>query len=90
MFEVLVRRGQEQAGEKLKGLYPGQASRTTETPTAVRVLKAIAKAGITLTRVEHGDGCCWHLKPLPELLRRVLAYLGLPVTVYTRLVINSS
>ena len=90
LFEVLVRRGQEQAGEKLKGLYPGQASRTTETPTAVRVLKAIAKAEITLTRVEQGDGCCWHLKPLPELLRRVLAYLGLPETVYTRLVINSS
>ncbi|MGO9922359.1 MAG: IS1634 family transposase [Isosphaeraceae bacterium] len=90
LFEVLVRRGQEQAGEKLKGLYPGQASRTTETPTAIRVLKAIAKAEITLTRVEQGDGCCWHLKPLPELLRRVLAYLGLPETVYTRLVINSS
>ena len=90
LFEVLVRRGQEQAGEKLRGLYPGQASRTTEAPTAVRVLKAIAKAGLTLTRVERGDDCCWHLTPLPELLQRVLAYLGLPETVYTRLVINSS
>jgi transposase len=89
LFEVLVRRGQEQAGEKLRGLYPGQASRTTEAPTAVRVLKAIAKAGLTLTRVEQGGDCCWHLTPLPELLQRVLAYLGLPETVYTRLVINS-
>lgn len=90
LFEVLVRRGQEQAGEKLRGLYPGQASRTTEAPTAVRVLTAIAKTGITLTRVDHGDGSYWHLTPLPELLKRVLAYLGLPETVYTRLVINSS
>jgi transposase len=90
LFEVLVRRGQEQAGEKLRGLYPGQASRTTEAPTAVRVLKAIAKAGLTLTRVQQGDDCCWHLTPLPELLQRVLSYLGLPETVYTRLVINSS
>jgi hypothetical protein len=90
LFEVLVRRGQEQAGEKLKGLYPGQSSRTTEAPTAVRVLKAIVKAEITLTRVDTQHGCCWHLTPLPELLRRVLAYLGLPETVYTRLVINSS
>ena len=90
LFEVLVRRGQEQAAEKLKGLYPGQASRTTEAPTAVRVLKAIAKAGITLTRVDTQHGCCWHLEPLPELLTRVLAYLGLPETVYTRLVVNSS
>jgi transposase len=90
LFEVLVRRGQKQAGEKLKGLYSGQASRTTEAPTAVRVLKAIAKAEITLTRAETEDGSCWHLTPLPELLRRVLAYLGLPETVYTRLVMNSS
>jgi transposase len=90
LFEVLVRRGQKQAGEKLKGLYAGQASRTTEAPTAVRVLKAIAKAEITLTRVETEEGHCWHLTPLPELLRRVLAYLGLPETLYTRLVINSS
>ena len=90
LFEVLVRRGQKQAGEKLKGLYSGQASRTTEAPTAVRVLKAIAKAEITLTRAETEDGSCWHLTPLPELLRRVLAYLGLPETVYRRLVMNSS
>ncbi|MGZ3488151.1 MAG: IS1634 family transposase [Isosphaeraceae bacterium] len=90
LFEVLVRRGQKQAGEKLKGLYSGQASRTTEAPTAVRVLKAIAKAEITLTRAETEDGSRWHLTPLPELLRRVLAYLGLPETVYTRLVMNSS
>ena len=90
LFEVLVRRGQKQAGEKLKGLYSGQASRTTEAPTAVRVLKAIAKAEITLTQAETEDGSCWHLTPLPELLRRVLAYLGLPETVYTRLVMNSS
>jgi len=90
LFVVLVSRGQKQAGEKLKGLYSGQASRTTEAPTAVRVLKAIAKAEITLTRAETEDGSCWHLTPLPELLRRVLAYLGLPETVYTRLVMNSS
>ena len=87
LFEVFVRRGQRQAGETLKGLYPGQASRTTEAPTAVRVLKAIAKARLTLTRVERGDDCCSHLTPLPELLQRVLTYLGLPETVYTRLVI---
>ena len=44
LFEVLVRRGQEQSGEKLKGLYPGQAKRTTDRPTAKRVLEAIARA----------------------------------------------
>ena len=89
LFEILVRRGQEQAGEKLPGLYPGQASRTTDRPTASRVLSAIAREGITATQVDDGDDRRWHLTPLPHLVRRVLAYLGLAEAVYTRIAINS-
>jgi len=55
LFELLVRRGQERHEEKLPGLYPGQARRTTERPTGSRVLSAIALAEVTLTRVEVGD-----------------------------------
>jgi len=89
LFEVLVRRGQDQDRAALPGLYPGQASRTTDRPTAKRVLEAIAGAGLTLTRVGSGEGCRWHLTALPVLVERVLGYLGLSDEVYTRLVINS-
>jgi transposase len=89
LFEVLVRRGQDQDGEDLAGLYPGQSSRTTDRPTAQRVLEAIARTGVTLTRVVSEDGCRWHLPTLPVLVKRVLSYLGLSEEVYTRLVINS-
>ena len=89
LFEVLVRRGQDQDGEDLAGLYPGQPKRTTDRPTAKRVLEAIARAGVTLTRVGSGEGCRWHLTALPVLVKRVLGYLGLSDEVYTRLVINS-
>jgi transposase len=90
LFEWLVRRGQEQSGEKLRGLYPGLPKRTTERPTGKRVLEAISWAEITLTLVEDGEDRYWHLSPLPELLKQVLGYLGLAEAVYTRLVINSS
>jgi transposase len=90
LFEVLVRRGQEQGGEELTGLYPGQAKRVTARPTAKRVLEAIARARITLTQVESGGEVRWHLTPLPKLVKRVLGYLGLSEAVYTRLLINSS
>jgi len=90
LFEVLVRRGQDQSGEKLKGLYPGQPKRVTDRPTGKRVLEAISRARITLTQVESGDERRWHLKALPELVKRVLGYLGLSHKVYTRLVINST
>jgi len=90
LFEVLVRRGQKESGEPLKGLYPGQAKRVTDRPTAKRLLEAISRAEITLTQVESGGEVRWHLKALPELVKRVLGYLGLSEAVYTRLVMNSS
>ena len=89
LFEVLVRRGQDQDGEELAGLYPGQAKRTTDRPTSQRVLEAIARTGVALIQVVSDDGCRWHLTALPVLVRRVLGYLGLSDEVYTRLVINS-
>jgi transposase len=89
LFEVRVRRGQDQDGEDLAGLYPGQAKRTTDRPTAQRVLEAIARTGVTLIQVVGAEGCRWHLTALPVLVKRVLGYLGLSDEVYTRLVINS-
>jgi transposase len=89
LFEMLVRRGQAQSDEKLPGLYPGQAKRVTDRPTAKRVLEAISRARITLTQVESNGEVRWHLTPLPKLVKRVLAYLGLSAAVYTQLVINS-
>lgn len=90
LFEVLVRRGQEQDGRDLAGLYPGQEKRTTDRPTAKRVLEAIARKGVTLIEVVSDDGSGWHLTALPVLVERVLGYLGLSDEVYNRLVINSS
>ena len=90
LFEALVRRGQQAAGEKLKGLYPGQAKRDTDRPTAKRVLAAISRAEMTLTQMVSGGEVRWHLKALPVLVKQVLGYLGLSEAVYTRLVINSS
>jgi transposase len=89
LFEVLIRRGQDQSGEELSGLYPGQAKRKTDRPTAQRVLGAIAGKEMTLTRLESGRGDRWHLTALPVLVKRVLDYLGLSEEIYTRLVTNS-
>ena len=84
-LEVLVRRGQEQSGQKLPGLYPGQASRTTERPTGTRVLEAIAREGVMATEVDDGEAQRWHLGPLPELVCGMLSSLGLSEEIYTRI-----
>ena len=90
LMETQVRRGLAQADATLIGLYEGQPKKATDRPTAVSLLKAIARAEITLTRIDSGDHSHWHLTPLPSLLDRVLAYLGLSALLYKRLVENSS
>lgn len=90
LLETQVRRGLTQAGETLTGLYEGQPKKATDHPTAVSLLKAIARAEITLTHITGAGQAQWHLTPLPDLLNRVLTYMGLNPLLYKRLTDNSS
>jgi transposase len=89
-LEVQVRAAVRQTGELWTGLYVGQPQRATAQPTAPQLLGAIARAEITLTRVEWGSEERWHLTPLPALLERTLACLGLSPGLYQRLIENST
>lgn len=89
-IESQVRRGPARAGQSLSGLYEGQPRRATDRPTGVRLLKAFARAEITLTRMEMGHGVMGHITPLSGLLEQILAYLGLSASLYRRLAENSS
>jgi transposase len=90
LIEIQVRKGIAHHQQPIQGLYPGQPNRTTERPTAKRLLQAIAKSEITLTRLQTGDQTSWHLTPLPQWIKQVLVYLKLSETVYTRLIENST
>jgi transposase len=90
LLETQVRRGLEQTQEPLAGLYEGAPTRTTERPTGPRILKAFARAQITLTRVEMGARISWHLTPLSPLHEQLLRYLHLPTSLYTALAYNTS
>jgi transposase len=85
LFELVVRAKLEERNEELSELYPGQAKRKTGRPTAVRVLRAVARMEITATRVFGMDNEEWHLAPLPPLLLKILDLVGLPATLYTNL-----
>jgi hypothetical protein len=84
--DVLIRRGQQRRGDRLGGLYVGQASRRTDQPTGLAVLRAVARLELTLTRIRRRDDDRCHLTELPLLVRRVLEDLGLEESWYTRLV----
>jgi transposase len=63
LIEITVRPGLAETQETLAGLYEGQASRTTDRPTATRLLEAFARAEITLTRVELSGQLLWPITP---------------------------
>ena len=87
LIKMQVRRAK---GEAWEALVPGQPKRATDRPTAKRMLQAFVRDEITLTRLQIGEHVFWHLTPLSPLLERILAYLGLSVTWYTRLIQNST
>lgn len=89
LFELRVRAGLEEAEEELSGLYEGQPKRKTSRPTATRLLKAIARLQVTLTRWESADDVTWYVSVLPPLLLRILELVGLSEKIYTGLATNS-
>jgi transposase len=89
LFELTVRTGLGKAGEELTGLYEGQPNRKTSQPTATRMLKAIARMGITLTHAVAGNASRWYVSALPAVLLRILEFVGLSSSLYTGLASNT-
>ena len=85
LLTSLVRQTLAEQDATMAGLYPGQATRTTEQPTARRLLRAIADTEITLSVGEVAGHRIRYLTPLPPVLRTVLVCCRLPATIYTRL-----
>ena len=84
LVEFVVRRQLAKAHGKVAGLYPGQPTRATASPTAELLLRAFQ--GISLTVVEIAGQVRALLSPLSALQHRLLALLGLSADIYVRLV----
>ncbi len=90
LIQTQVRRGLKEQGEEMGGLYEGLPKLTTARPMAKRLLKAFVRAEITLTQIQMGEHVRWHITPLSPLLEKILGYLGLSPSLYTRLIENST
>jgi len=80
LVEYVVRRQLHAVDETLRGLYAGNPTRQTATPTTERLLKAFK--GITLTVVQLPEQVIHHITPLSELQHRILELLDLPISIY--------
>ena len=88
LIEFVVRRGLQQTGESLSGLYPGNPTRATARPTTEKLLKAFENLTLTLIQARgewYGD-----VTPLNPLQLKILTFLGLSPEIYSGLVENST
>ena len=83
LVEFVARRCLATTQEPIAGLYPGQATRATASPTAELLLRAFR--GISLSVVEIAGQARGLPSPLSALHHRVLALLGWSAGIYERL-----
>jgi transposase len=87
LIEYDVRRNLAKQQRLLAGLFPGQASRTTDRPTTERLLKAFDQIALVLIR--QGQQLQSYLTPLSTLQKDILRLLSCPANLYRRLIFDS-
>ena len=87
--EFVLRRSLERAQASLPGLHPENKRKRTDKPTAERVLRAFAGISLTIIKNAAGEDILRRLTPLSELQEDILQRLGLGVTLYRQLEIQT-
>src|SRR5215475_8869179 len=87
--EFVLRRSLERAQASLPGLHPENKHKRTDKPTAERILRAFAGISLTIIKNAAGEDILRRLTPLSELQEDILQRLGLGVTLYRQLEIQT-
>ena len=86
LMEFVVRRSLEQTGTQLPDLHPENRQKTTDKPTAERILKAFSGISLSIIKTPVGNEIGRWLTPLSALQQDILRRLGLDPFLYQRLV----
>lgn len=78
LIEFVVRRQLHQCQSSLAGLYDGNPKRTTDCPTAEKMLKAFSN----ITLYIHRDGS-WEISGLNLVQQQILKFMLVPKFIYT-------
>jgi transposase len=87
--EFVLRRSLETEQATLSGLHPENKHKRTDKPTAERILRAFSGISLTMIKNTAGKDILRRLTPLSELQEDILQRLGLGVTLYRQLEIQT-
>ena len=89
VLEFVLRRSLAQDQARLPHVHPENKQKSTDRPTAERILHAFA--GVSLTIIEHATGrkSCGGLRPCQGVQEAILQRLGLGTHLYRQLGIQN-
>ena len=89
VLEFVLRRSLAQEQARLPNMHPENKHKSTDRPTAERILQAFA--GVSLTIIEHatGEEILRRITPLSGVQEAILQRLGLGTTLYRQLEIQN-
>lgn len=87
LIEFVVRTRLKASGESLVGLYRGSPSRSTQRPTAEKILEAFENVTVTLFEIR-GNAYA-HVSELNSVQQQIIRCLGLSPDIYSGLVDSS-
>jgi transposase len=89
LVEFVVRRSLQQDQSTLAELHPENCQKTTDQPTAERLLKAFSKISLTIIKKSNAE-LVRHITPLSAVQKQILHSLGLECSLYHQLEIPDS
>ncbi len=90
LMEFVLRRSVQQEKTQLPDLHPENRKKTTDKPTAERILKAFSGISLTIMKTVAGNEIGRWLTPLSALQQEILQRLGLDTFLYQQLEIQNS
>jgi transposase len=88
VMELALRQSLQNDHAKLPGLHPENKTKMTDTPTAERILQALADVSLTIIKQATGEGILRRLTPLSGVQETILQCLGLGTSLYRQLEIQ--
>jgi transposase len=88
VMEFVLRRSLQTDQTTLPGLHPENKTRTTDKPTAERILQALADISLTISKNATGAVILRRLTPLSGFQEAILQRLGLGASLYRQLEIQ--
>lgn len=82
LIQYRIRESLTVSQEVIRGLEKGKPNSMTQEPTTLSILNRFVREQVTISIVTIGDKIHYHMTPLGDELKKILAHLKMPTSLY--------